>query len=72
MSDERRTEREPENSHNTAAALIVAAARQSGLLREVAEVLCFIDRTESLTATVSTSTFTPTPSWRHTSNDRAR
>jgi hypothetical protein len=47
MSDERRTEREPENPHNTAAALIVAAARQSGLLHEIAEVLRYIDHTES-------------------------
>jgi hypothetical protein len=41
MSDERRAEK-PE-PHTTAARLIIAAAEQSGLLREVAIALRFID-----------------------------
>jgi hypothetical protein len=32
------------NFHNNAAALIIVAAKQSGLLDEVARALCFIDR----------------------------
>ena len=33
-----------EKAHNNAAALIVAAAEKAGLLREVAEALCFFDK----------------------------
>jgi len=43
MSDERRAEKP--RQHPTAAGLIIAAAEQSGLLREVAEALRFIDTT---------------------------
>jgi hypothetical protein len=32
------------NFHDNAAALILAAAKQSGLLDEVAEALCFLDK----------------------------
>jgi hypothetical protein len=32
------------NYHTSAAAMVVAAAEKSGLLKEVAETLCFIDK----------------------------
>ena len=35
------------NFHCNAAALIIAAAKKSGLLDEIAEALCFIDKTEN-------------------------
>ena len=35
------------NFHSNAAALIIAAAKKSGLLDEIAEALCFIDKTEN-------------------------
>ncbi len=40
---------DPKNYHTNAAALIVAAAARSGLLKEVAEALCFIDQTDNPT-----------------------
>ncbi len=38
------TNEEVKNHHTSAADVIVAAAKQSGLLNEVAEALCFIDK----------------------------
>jgi hypothetical protein len=40
---------DPKNYHTSAAALIVAAAARSGLLKEVAEALRFIDKTDNPT-----------------------
>jgi hypothetical protein len=40
--------KEMKNRHENAAALIVAAAKKSGLLNEVAEALCFIDKTSNI------------------------
>ena len=40
---------DPKNYHTNAAALIVAAAARSGLLKDVAEALCFIDKTDNPT-----------------------
>lgn len=34
---------DPKNYHTNAAALIVAAAEKSGLLKNVAQALCFVD-----------------------------
>jgi hypothetical protein len=42
---EEKAMKETGDIHDNAAALIVAAAKKSGLLEEVAEALCFIDKT---------------------------
>jgi hypothetical protein len=40
--------KEMDARHNNAAALIVVAAKKSGLLNEVAEALCFINKTSNI------------------------
>ena len=39
------------NIHNSAAALVVSAARKSGLLREIAGILCYLDKNPGFAGT---------------------
>jgi hypothetical protein len=47
------------NFHSNAAALILAAAKQSGLLDEIARALCFIDKVPNLRSTAGRASCCP-------------